>query len=291
MSPHTRAVLQALLVTFLWSTSWVLIKQGLQDLPALPFAGLRYMLAFLILLPFALRSGLPARLRHITRREWAGLIALGVLYYAVTQGTQYLGLAYLPAVTVSLLLNLTGPMVTLMGIALLAERPTGLQWAGLILFLLGVPIYFYPIALPVEQLLGVGIVLISVTANSLSAILGRAVNRQAHLPPLLVTVVSMGIGSVLLLGAGLAAEGLPHIEPRHWLNLGWLAAVNTAFAFTLWNRTLQVLSAMESTIINSTMLVQIALLAWLFLGESISTQQMLGLALAGLGAVLVQIKR
>jgi drug/metabolite transporter (DMT)-like permease len=46
------AIAQALLVTFLWSTSWVLIKVGLSDLelPPLSFAGLRYLLAALILL-------------------------------------------------------------------------------------------------------------------------------------------------------------------------------------------------------------------------------------------------
>ena len=43
-SPHVRAVVQALFVTFFWSTSWVLIKFGLKDIPALPFAGLRYTL-------------------------------------------------------------------------------------------------------------------------------------------------------------------------------------------------------------------------------------------------------
>jgi drug/metabolite transporter (DMT)-like permease len=53
---HQQAVLQALLVTFLWSTSWVLIKIGLQDIPALTFAGLRYSLAFVCLLPFAFRK-------------------------------------------------------------------------------------------------------------------------------------------------------------------------------------------------------------------------------------------
>jgi len=37
-SPHLRAVLQALFVTFLWSTSWVLIKLGLKDIPPLTFA-------------------------------------------------------------------------------------------------------------------------------------------------------------------------------------------------------------------------------------------------------------
>jgi drug/metabolite transporter (DMT)-like permease len=36
LSPHVRAVLQALFVTFLWSTSFVLVKIGLQDIPALP---------------------------------------------------------------------------------------------------------------------------------------------------------------------------------------------------------------------------------------------------------------
>ena len=35
-SLHTWAVLQALFVTFLWSTSWVFIKFGLADIPATP---------------------------------------------------------------------------------------------------------------------------------------------------------------------------------------------------------------------------------------------------------------
>ena len=46
---HHLPALQALFVTFLWSTSWVLIKFGLQDIPAISFAGLRYALAFLLL--------------------------------------------------------------------------------------------------------------------------------------------------------------------------------------------------------------------------------------------------
>jgi hypothetical protein len=38
---HRRAVALALLVTFLWSTSCVLIKIGLRRMPPLPFAGLQ----------------------------------------------------------------------------------------------------------------------------------------------------------------------------------------------------------------------------------------------------------
>jgi drug/metabolite transporter (DMT)-like permease len=66
--------------------------------------------------------------------------------------------------------------------------------------------------------------------------------------------------------------------------------VNTAFAFTLWNHTLRTIPAMESSIINSTMLIQIALLAWLFLGENLTTQEWIGVILAGLGVLLVQLR-
>lgn len=70
------AALQALFVTFLWSTSWVLIKIGLHDIPALIFAGLRYSLAFLCLLPFALRPAHLAPLRGLSRGGWARLVVL-----------------------------------------------------------------------------------------------------------------------------------------------------------------------------------------------------------------------
>jgi uncharacterized membrane protein len=38
------------------------------------------------------------------------------------------------------------------------------------------------------------------------------------------------------------------------------------------------------------MLIQIAILAWYFLDESISYKEGIGMAIAGIGAVLVQIK-
>ena len=69
---------------------------------------------------------------------------------------------------------------------------------------------------------------------------------------------------------------------------GW-RSVNTAFAFTLWNLTLRKLSAMESSLINNTMLIQIAILAWVFLGESLGVRQVAGLLLASLGTLVVQL--
>jgi drug/metabolite transporter (DMT)-like permease len=86
-------------------------------------------------------------------------------------------------------------------------------------------------------------------------------------------------------------QGWPQLTLVHWAIILWLAVVNTALAFTLWNRTLRTLSAMESSIINNTMLFQIAVLAWLLLDESLSRRQVVGMVLAALGTLLVQIQR
>ena len=45
----------------------------------------------------------------------------------------------------------------------------------------------------------------------------------------------------------------------------------------------------ESSIINNTMLVQIAILGWIFLGESLTWWELLGLGLATAGIMIVQL--
>lgn len=290
-SPHTRAVLQALFVTFLWSTSWVLIKIGLEDLPALTFAGLRYTLAFLALLALFLASGRADTLRTLSRRDLGNLAGYGLVYYTVNQGGVFLALVYLPAITFSLMLNGSAVVVALLAIPLLGERPGPRQWAGIGIFLAGLLLFFQPLSQLGGDALGLGIGLVVVFATALSGIIGRGVNRSHRLDPLLVTLVSMGIGSVLLLLIGLIVEPFPRLNLQSWLIILWLALVNTAFTFTLWNHTLRTLSAVESSVINNTMLIQITLLAWLFLDERLTWLKGLGLALVAAGTLLVQLRR
>lgn len=287
---HIIAVLQALFVSFLWSTSWVLIKFGLDEIPALTFAGLRYTLAFLVLVPLVARKEHRQALSRLAGRRWIELAALGLLFYTLTQGAMFVALAFLPAMPVSLILSFSPAAVALLAIPMLAEVPTRLQWGGMALFLIGVAAYFSPFAMPLQPL-GLAAVLIALLANAVSSVLGRSVNRRRDLHPLLVTVVSMGVGSTVLLGVGLMVEGLPHLDARSWAIITYLAVINTAVAFTLWNHTLQRLTAVESSIINNTMLIQIAVLAWLFLGEPLGWKEALGIALAAVGALLVQLRR
>jgi len=278
-------------VTFLWSTSFIIIKWGLAEIHPVTYAGLRYTLAFLCFIPFILKKKYAAEIKSLNSGQWKKLILLGFIFYTLTQGTQFLGLSLLPAVSVSLMLNFTPLIVAVMGIFLLNEIPSRMQWAGAILFILGIFFYFFPISFAGNQGLGLAVMGVGVLANSMSAILGRKMNRSRDISPLVITAISMGIGAGLLLILGIALNGIPTISQKNWGFLFILAVVNTAFAFTLWNHTLRSLKAMESSIINGTMLIQIAILAWFFIDEKITTQEGMGMVIASIGAVLVQIKR
>jgi drug/metabolite transporter (DMT)-like permease len=192
---------------------------------------------------------------------------------------------------VSLLLNLTPVVVGAAAILFLSERPSASQWFGIGLATAGVGLYFLPIALPRTQVVGVAIALVGVLANAGSSLLGRELNRSGRFSPLLITFVSMGIGSILLLATGIAAQGFGEMTWQDWAIISWLAVINTAFAFTLWNQTLRTLSAVESSVINSLMMPQIAILAYTFLDEALSAKEIWGLLLVGTGVLIVQLKR
>ena len=268
-SPHTLALLQAFVVTFLWSTSWVLIKIGLQDLPALLFSGMRYALAFLILLSLAFQPALRPLYTKLKIRHWLLLLVYGLVLYSLAQGALFLGLAGLPAASVGLMLNFTSLLVAFMGLIFLKEKLRWLGWCGIALSTAGAVVYYYPISIPPSQAARLLAVSIGVLANAVAVILGRHINHREYLPPVAVTAISMGVGGFVLLAVGLGLDGFPHLTWKLWAIIAWLSLVNTAFAFTLWNHTQRTLQAVETSLVNNTMLVQIALLVWVFLGESV----------------------
>ena len=287
------AILQAVFVTFLWSTSWVLIKIDLRaDLPPITFAGLRYGLATLCLAPFVFRKAAHREmLRSIPSRGWIQLTLLGIVLYTLTQGAQYVSLDYLPAVVVNLLLNLTPISVGVMAFFITREPPTKIQWLGIVLTAVGIGVYFLPFTFPPAAIFGLVVAIVGMLTNAISSLQGRQANRDMSLPPLVITFISMGIGAVLMLVIGIGTQGPGVVTWSDWGIIAWLAIVNTAFAFTLWNNTLRTLTAVESSILNSLMMPQIAILALIFLGETITVKDTVGLVLVFAGVIVVQLKR
>lgn len=261
--------------------------EGLQPLT---FAGIRYLLASVLLA--GLVVGTPsarAALGTMSRAMWTRLVILGLVFMGVAQGAQFVAIDSQPAATSSLVLSLTPLLVAGASTIALAESPAARQVAGTLLIVVGAAAYFS------GELgftaIGLAAAIVGLIASAAGALMGRAVNRGGALPPLIVTVVSMSSGALALVIVGLSVEGWPTVSGRAWLIVFWLALVNTAWAFTLWNRSLQSLSATESAAINNTMLIQIGLLAWVFLDETPGALDILGMVAVSAGVYLASRPR
>ncbi len=285
---HRNAVLLALLVTFLWSTSWVLIKFGLQDMPALTFAGLRYTLAFVCLLGY-LAARRQLHLSRLSRTQWLRLFLLGIIFYTLAQGGQFLALAHLPAVATNLIISFSSIPVALLGTAMLKEHLNPVQWLGVLMSVAGGAIFFLPLENAAYSWIGWAAALLAMLSTSAGSLFTRSVNRRGDLDPLTITVVSMGFGGLGLLGAGLTTQGLPSLSLQNIGIIIWLAVANTALAFALWNVAARTLTAAESSVIANLMLVLIPIMAVIFLQENLNGKELVGMAVNILGLMAVQL--
>lgn len=293
MTPRNTAVLRALLVTFLWSTSFIITKWLFAEggvgplwLNALQYgAAAGVLLAYRQLLQAPPAGGAASSVRPLL---WK-LVGLGLLTYTVTQGGIALGLHLLPSSHVALILNLNNTLqVVLFSALLLREMPAALQWAGLGVSVTGAAAFYYPFTSPPGGWWGALPVLITGVGYALSTIYTRRYMRDGKVGALDLTVTSMGAGALGMAAVALTFEGIPSLTVRALLYLGWLAVVNTAFSFTLWTHTQKVLSPFETSALNNTMLVQIALLSWLLLGEPLGGLRLPGVVLVTVGTMLVQ---
>ncbi|MFW9930672.1 MAG: EamA family transporter, partial [Candidatus Thorarchaeota archaeon] len=98
-------------------------------------------------------------------------------------------------------------------------------------------------------------------------------------------------GSFLLLITGFSTSTLPLLSLQDIIIILWLGIINTALAFTLWNKSLQHLRAMDSSLINSLMLPQIVILSIIFLAESVTINEVFGLIVLICGILILQIQQ
>jgi drug/metabolite transporter (DMT)-like permease len=280
------AVCISLLVTLLWSSSFVLVKFGLREIEPLMLVSVRYGVAAVILLFFsAYRTGQDRPWRRLPARD---VVILGVTGYVMAQGLQVYGLYYLPAVSVTFILTFTPLLVLALGFVFLGERPSARQGFGMALAAAGVYLYFGNTALPTDAL-GVAVTALSGIGWACYMVYLRGRVSVSPTGSISVTALPMAAGAAILLAAGALSGSFSVPSLRGCAIILWLGVVNTALAFFLWNHALHHMRAFEQSALQNTMLIQIAVLAWLFLGESLYLRQYAGIALVFAGVLAVQV--
>jgi drug/metabolite transporter (DMT)-like permease len=284
------AILLAVLVTLLWSSSYILIKIGLEDLPPLTFAGLRYFVGFLAMVALHRLQGrrLP---RGLGRSTWRALIALGLISFAIAPAAIFLSLSLLPVITANLVFQAGIPlMVAISAGIFLGERTSARQWLGVGLTVAGVYLAF-PARLAGGEGFGILLALLSAACGAAANQLTRYLMRDARLPAQDVTLITVGIGSTLLLTVGLAVEPRPTLTAASIGLLLWLGVANTALAFTLWNLAMRTLQALEAGVIATAQVIEVTLMAWIVLAEPLTTGRLLASLFILAGVILVQTPR
>jgi len=297
MTEHTNGwtggapYIAAFIVTVLWSSSYVLIKWGLTDIPPLYFATVRYALAFAILLAFDLASR--------TRRTGNGtggtkqvvlLVIAGLGGYTIAQGLQFVGLYYLPAITTSFLLNFNPFFVLVLSVGLLGEGTSLTQLGGVGLALIGAWAFFSQQAGLGGQVLGILVVIASGLGWACYVVVVRMLQRSGSMGSLRLTTTTMGIGAVGMVVLTIMTGQYAPLAPSGILIIVWLATANTALAFFMWNWSLKTIPAYELTVFQDLMLVEIAIFAFAFLQETITPFMVVGMALVLVGVLIVQLK-
>jgi drug/metabolite transporter (DMT)-like permease len=287
VNPRMRATIEALLVTLLWSSSYVLTKIGLYDVPPLTLVGCRYLIASLILLPIAICKG---EHRTISRNSWWKLGLLGLLGYTIAQGLQCVGLYYLPSVSVTLILNFTPILVLGFNRVVSGGVPSKDQLAGMTLVLLAASLFFSDQIIE-YNLHGFVFTFISGMGWAGYMVAGKILFKSTEISALGNTAFSMAMGTALLSSSAYFIEGASLISIPGWLIIIWLGVVNTALAFFLWNHALETLEAFELSVLQNTMLIQITILSFLFLGEIFHPVKYIYLALVFIGVYIVQSRK
>ncbi|MFQ5555841.1 MAG: DMT family transporter, partial [Acidimicrobiia bacterium] len=245
--------------------------------------------------PFVIGAGALAlyRMRRpptngdLDRKSSLLLVALGLMLYALVPAFMFLGLDRADAVTFNFVFQAGIPLVLAFTAgSMLKERTSSWEWAGVAIVIAGMYAFFPAVPSGAEA---TGVMLAALAAFGIggSNLIQRKIMRAHVISSLDAAMKPMALGSVALFGIALAIEGVPSLDLEAVALLLVLGVVNTAFAFTIWHQAMRTLKALHAGVIASAQIVEVAVLAWWILGESLTGGRIVGsvVVLAGIYAV------
>lgn len=280
------------LLALSWGGSFVAIEIGLEHVPPLLFAGLRYALAGVIVLGYA--GVVTDRLRPTGRAEWLAVIVAGVFVIALYHGLLYIGEQYVSGAVAATIVS-TSPILTVAfaGTILPNERLSAISVVGFVLGLIGVGLVVQPsrAALTSDVTVGVALVFGAAAAFALGSVLVRPID--AGLPIETLQAWAMLIGAaVLLVWAFASGESLAAVEMTATavLSYSYLTLVSGVLAFLLYFELLERSGAIQVNLVGYAEPVVAIGISWLLLGSVVDALTVVGLVTIATGFALIKRK-
>jgi drug/metabolite transporter (DMT)-like permease len=272
----------------LWGASFFFFKILVAELPPFTIALGRVAFAAvaLNLLLAARREALPAG-----RRIWASFAVMGLLNNVAPFVLILFGETRISSGLASIL-NATTPIFTVIAAHFLTANEK-LNWSKVVGVLFGF--------LGVMVLIGAGVVLnlgrgdlageLACLLASLSYAFASVYGRRFRgIAPLKVATGQLTASALILLPISALVDHpwvLPAPSPKIWLAFAGLSLLSTAAGYILYFRVLAVAGATNLALVTFLLPISAMTLGVLFLGESVSPQALMGMAIIGLGLAAI----
>lgn len=285
----------AIVACFLWATAFVGIKVGLQYTTPLQFAGIRFFISGLMIMPFI--KGFSQKWK-IAKKHWRIIVLVGFLQTTVVYALFYLGLDKLPASLGAMLIG-SGPLFAALVAHLMTQNDklTTRKTLIILLGLVGVAI----ISLNKENasaaypLLWLGTILL--LFNNVVGGLGNVIVSKygKGLPPMVLSAMSLTFGGAILFIISVFFEGFEwkSYPVPYYLSLVWLSFLSAA-AITIWFTLLKRPEVKVSNLNTWKFIVPVlgAILSWIILpDESPNLLAIVGMFIIALSLVLLNSKK
>lgn len=287
-----KARLVWLVLCGIWGSTWLFIKIGLNDLPPLSFAAIRFVIAAAILWVIVLfrRLKVPR-----SGKELLLLASTGVLGFTINYGLIFWGEQYISS-GLAALLQSTIPAFGLLfaHLHLPAERMTPVKVIGVVLGVLGVAVIFsnqLSLAGP-RAFAGSVAIVISAAGAAYSNVLIKGYGE--NIEPTIIAATQMSFGLIPILLVGLMWEGNPlnfRWTGMALVSLLYLAIVGSVIAFILYYWLVQHMDVTKSMLIALVTPVTAVVLGMIVLGEQLDWRTLAGGVLVLSGIALVVIRR
>lgn len=278
-------VVAVAITLLLWSSAFVAIRHLGHAFPAGALSLGRLAVGAVALGVVALSRGLP----RPSGRDWAGLVAIGLLWFGVYNVALNEGEHHVDAGTSAMLLQISPVLIALLATVFLRERFTRWLGFGLLLAFGGVVLIGTSQPGGHHDLAGVLLCLLAALVYSIALVVQKPL--VSRLSALQVTWLACTIGAVACLP--FAGQLVSATRGASASDIGWVVYLGlfpTAIAFTTFAFALQHISASSLGITTYLVPPMTIALSWLFLGETPPGVAYVGGVLALVGVAVARRK-